>query len=85
MENTSFTGRQMTYGEKAVGLDFNPSANDSVSTIKALYANIIDRLSNEILELNSTTDSEKIRLLKIAITEAQGAQMWAVKSITWKY
>jgi len=32
----------------------------------------------------STTSPEVKRLASIAITEAQGAQMWAVKAITWK-
>jgi hypothetical protein len=70
-----------TYGEKAVGLDFNPSDNDDVFNIKRDYAEIIDRLS-EIR--NATGDPEKKRLCSVAITEAQTAQMWAVKAITWK-
>jgi hypothetical protein len=28
--------------------------------------------------------NEKSRLLSVAITEAQTAQMWAVKGLTWK-
>ena len=31
----------------------------------------------------TTSDTEKIRLFSIAITEAQTAQMWAVKAVTW--
>jgi hypothetical protein len=77
--------RVPTYGEKAVGLAFNPSNDGNVQTIKELYAKIID-LCNDISLAESATNSltgEKARLLKIAITEAQGAQMWAVKAVTF--
>lgn len=70
-----------TYGQKAVGLSFNPSGDDAVGTAKQTYANVIDQLN----ELRSTSESaEQKRLASIAITEAQGAQMWAVKALTWK-
>lgn len=74
--------REMTFGEKAVGLDFNPGGNADAATIKSCYAAIIDDL-NYLRSI--TEDTEKKRLISIAITEAQGAQMWAVKAITWKY
>lgn len=70
-----------TFGEKAVGLSFNPSGDSAVNTIKKYYAQIIDDMNS----LRSGTDSpEAYRLYSIAITEAQTAQMWAVKAITWK-
>lgn len=70
-----------TYGRKAVGLSFNPSGNKDVEDVKVSYAYIIDRLH----ELRGSTESlEKKRLYSIAITEAQAAQMWAVKAITWE-
>lgn len=69
-----------TFGQKAVGLSFNPSGDELVTKLKTLYAQIIDELNNAQTE----NPSERTRLLKIAITEAQGAQMWAVKAITWK-
>ena len=34
----------MTYGEKAVGLTFNPSGDDDVVTVKRDYAKTIDML-----------------------------------------
>lgn len=73
--------QDLTYGGRAVGLTFNPSNDSKVQEIKELYANIIDLLNNLPVEAGP---SEKMRLIKIAITEAQGAQMWAVKAITWK-
>jgi hypothetical protein len=72
--------RQMTYGEKAVGLTFNPSGDPKVNEIKVAYAKIID-LCNELR--TEAGQGERGRLLSVAITEAQTAQMWAVKGITW--
>ena len=71
----------MTFGEKAVGLSFNPSGDDAVHKVKKAYADIIDQL-NEFRDAQGRT--EAARLASIAITEAQGAQMWAVKALTWK-
>lgn len=73
--------RELTFGEKAVGLKFNPGGDSAVDTIKKYYAQIIDDMNS----LRSGTESsEAKRLYSIAITEAQGAQMWAVKAVTWK-
>jgi len=76
------TGREMTYGEKAVGLTFNPSGDVKVQLIKQKYAELIDVCNDLRTEAGQ---GEKGRLLSVAITEAQGAQMWAVKGITYKY
>lgn len=72
--------KELTFGEKAVGINFNPGGNESVNRIKALYAEIIDHCNGMI---QGNLNPEAIRLYKIAITEAQAAQMWAVKAITW--
>lgn len=72
---------ELTYGEKAVGLSFNPSGNVEVESVKQDFAHIIDHMD----DLRSITKSSEVkRLASIAITEAQTAQMWAVKAITWK-
>ena len=71
---------ELTYWEKAVWKSFNPWGLSEVNDIKTLYATIINKLN---VARNLTNDLEKKRLLSIAITEAQTAQMWAVKSITW--
>jgi hypothetical protein len=73
------TERELTFGEKAVGLTFNPSGDPEVEMVKKLYAEIID-----ICHDRSEANGERARLFKIAITEAQGAQMWAVKAVTWR-
>ena len=74
--------RPLTYGEKAVGLTFNPSNDTNVQKIKELYAQIIN-VCNELR--TEAGQGEKGRLLSVAITEAQTAQMWAVKGVTWQF
>jgi hypothetical protein len=80
--DTSGREREPTFGEKAVGLAFNPSGNEGVDLCKQKFAAAIDLL-NDLR--NSTENGEQKRMLSVAITEAQTAQMWAVKAITWKY
>lgn len=76
--------RELTFGEKAVGLTFNPSngteVGDHVATIKQECAAVIDTLNNL---RNSSDDGEVKRMLSVAITEVQTAQMWGVKAVTW--
>jgi hypothetical protein len=74
---------QLTFGEKAVGISFNPGNNEKVETIKRHYANTIDYLTSE--RSNVAPGSEQYRMLSVAITESQTAQMWAVKAVTWQY
>jgi hypothetical protein len=72
----------LTFGQKAVGLTFNPSGDDAVARCKQTFADAIDQL--DTMRHDSATSPEKKRLASIAITELQGAQMWAVKAITWR-
>lgn len=71
----------MTFGERAVGLDFNPSSNPLVTQVKSAYAVVIDQMHNL---RESSQDPEIKRMAAVAITEAQTSQMWAVKALTWK-
>jgi predicted DNA-binding protein (UPF0251 family) len=73
--------RALTFGEKAVGLTFNPSGDPLVNAIKQQFAIAIDEMN--ALRLRSESNDQK-RLASIAITELQGAQMWAVKAATWR-
>lgn len=83
--------RVLSYGEKAVGLSFNPSAGseigDHVQTLKVAAAAFIDVCNNlrstELAKPKELQNGEKIRMYSVAITEAQTAQMWAVKGVTW--
>jgi hypothetical protein len=71
-----------TFGEKAVGLSFNPSGDAAVHELKNLYAQIIDICHAKRGALMQ--GSEAHRLYAIAITQAQDAQMWSVKAATWR-
>ena len=74
--------RELTFGEKAVGLTFNPSNDDDVARCKAEFARVIDHMNN----LRSSTDNTEVkRMCSVAITEAQTAQMWAVKALNWRF
>jgi len=73
--------KELTYGEKAVGLTFNPSSNPEVQAIKVAFAAAIDKIQEE--RIKDTTPSEKGAMYTLAIREAQSAQMWAVKAVTW--
>ena len=80
----SETTQELSFGQKAVGLKFNHAegeTHDAVHDMKQKYADVIDAL-NDLRE--SSTDGEVKRLASAAITEAQGAQMWAVKALTWE-
>jgi hypothetical protein len=72
----------LTFGEKAVGLGFNPSADPTVDELKREFAKIIDLCHMKRQSLMG--GSEAHRLWAIAITTAQDAQMWSVKAATWK-
>lgn len=77
----------MTFGEKAVGLTFNPSNNPDVQAIKEVCAKVIDLCNDGLsapLQEGMINNDARNRMLKIAITEVQTAQMWAVKAVTWK-
>jgi len=79
--NEGHTRDELTFGQRAVGLTFNPSGDDTVRDLKLLYAQVIDLCDGAQAASQS---AEQVRLYSIAITEAQGAQMWAVKAATWK-
>lgn len=74
-------GSVLSFGQKAVGLTFNPSGDPDVLAVKEAFAKAIDLCNNLRTQAGH---GEKGRLLSVAITEMQGAQMWAVKGITWK-
>lgn len=72
--------KELTYGERAVGLTFNPSGNEKVTKVKQLYAEIIDLLNDERGERRD----DGARHLSVAITDAETAQMRAVKGLTFE-
>jgi hypothetical protein len=70
--------RGLTYGEKAVGLTFNPSGDPQITSCKEECAAVIDRM-NHLRAI--ATDPEVKRLASTAITLLQTGQMWAVKAL----
>ena len=70
----------LTFGQRACGVSFNPGGNSDVNNIKVKFAELVDKLR---YYHEATVDPEVKRMLSIAITESQAAQMWAVKAVTW--
>jgi hypothetical protein len=77
--------RELTFGEKAVGITFNPSGDKVVHKVvhetKYYFAKTIDQV-HAIRE--QSDDPEVKRMCSVSITELQTAQMWAVKAATWQ-
>lgn len=73
--------RPLTFGERAVGLAFNPSGDNAVHTCKRRFASAIDQM-NDLRQ--GSTNGEQKRYASAAITLMEQAQMMAVKAITWK-
>lgn len=70
----------LTFGERACGVSFNPGGNEIVATCKQAFADLVDACHNV---RTATDDPEVKRMLSLAITDLQTAQMWTVKAITW--
>jgi len=88
-----------TFGQKAVGITFNPSGDDLVFRLKMLHAEIIDIMNDfrdgkgvvynahdpsENATYRIDRSAEQKRHASIAITDAETSQMRAVKAVTWK-
>ena len=80
--------KELTFGQKAVGLTFNPSGDDKVGKAKQLCADLIDLLEADHAEKtdNGATTSSWIRNVfrTAAFNALIAAQMAVVKYITWK-
>lgn len=73
----------MTKGEYRVGINFNPSADDTVGRIKSMAAALIDFIDG--IPQPSTADAhtgEVVRLKALAQTAIEEGAMWAVKAAT---
>lgn len=64
--------KELTFGEKAVGLKFNPGGAENVTKAKELMAQVIDLVVDEGQGFN-----------QMAIDQLVLAQMAVVKSLTW--
>lgn len=75
--------KELTYGQKLVGLTFNPSGDSRVNAIKQSAADMIDNVrdANNAEGVKEGTDAAF--LSDYAIQAILTAQMAAVKRVTW--
>ena len=82
------TDRELTFGEIAVGLTFNPSGDEKVNKAKRLMADALDLLQQVELEKSDygkiKQDWEANVFRTNAFNKVIDAQMALVKYITWK-
>jgi len=87
------TEPQLSFGQKRVRADFNPSKFPDVDTVKNHTAAIMDFLNackndevsktyGESEAIKQEVSGEKLRLIAIAQTKYEEACMWAVKALT---
>ena len=79
--NEEKSKKELTFGQKAVGLNFNPSNDDNVGQAKQKFADVLDSIGDP------TTDTERRSYLfnvirTSAINTTMLAQMAVVKFIT---
>ena len=74
---------ELSFGQKLVGLNFNPSNDDKVGKAKRLCANLADLLREDYVA-GEKTPFETL-LYDHAIGEILNAQMNVVKVLTFKY
>lgn len=83
LNKTRLNKMEQTFGQKAVGLSFNPSNDDKVGKAKRLCADLADLVND-----NDAGDSQTYlyNLIKgSALREILNAQMNVVKLLTLKY
>lgn len=71
---------ELTYGQKLVGLNFNPSNDPTVQDLKEKAAAFLDAIHDVPSEQINVT---KQTFLKKAVEDIISAQMFAVKAATW--
>jgi hypothetical protein len=76
---------QLSFGEKLVGLSFNPSQNEKVDKAKKLFAEAADLLKEHIVEVREKEGLTTMGadLFSHAIGEILNAQMCTVKVLTF--
>lgn len=75
--------RELSFGEKLVGLNFNPSNDDKVSKAKKLCAELADLLNEDFHSRGQS--GLAATLYEHTIGEILNAQMNVVKVLTLKY
>lgn len=80
-EPTNTPEQPLSFGQQAVGTNFNPSQDEDVAEVKQLCAQLIDKVESikaarpNQSYLTNTVDGEAVR-------QIMSAQMWAVKAVT---
>ena len=75
--------RVLTFGQKLVGLNFNPSNDDQVGKVKQLFADILDAIGDPTADTERRSYSYNI-IRTQAINTTMLAQMAVVKFLTWR-
>jgi hypothetical protein len=76
--------KEMTFGEKLVGLNFNPSGNENVDKAKQLCAELADLVYDNI-EYDGERTPIQESLAYSVFSDILKAQMMVVKTLTNKY
>ena len=76
--------KELSFGQKLVGLTFNPSGDEKVQRAKELCAELADLLNKEALSQPSQSALYNV-LFNHTIGEILNAQMNVVKVLTLKY
>ena len=76
--------KELSFGQKLVGLTFNPSGDEKVQRAKELCAELADLLNKEALSQTSQSALYNV-LFNHTIGEILNAQMNVVKVLTLKY
>lgn len=74
---------KLSFGEKLVGIQFNPSNDDKVSRLKSLFAEAANIIDEEFMSSDESVLRELI--YRHAVGEILNAQMNCVKLVTLKY
>lgn len=74
----------LTFGEKLVGLDFNPSQNESVDKAKRLCAELADLIYESVPYDGERTPTQEVIVYSV-FADILKTQMMAVKYLTNKH
>lgn len=76
---------QLTFGQKLVGVTFNPSKNSQVDEVKALYAKLADIVHKQYLGNYEVKSPMEQLLYQHTIGEILNAQMNTVKFLVTEF
>ena len=80
--------QSLTFGQKAVRVQFNANQDQDVAEVKNLYAKLIDKLK-DLSKVKTSIEGKSpewmgrtAREFSIAVTELESSAHWAVKGLT---